>query len=574
MKGIYAKYTENQDNYDKLFFLVCSFLFMFRLLHLDSSVPFFELAQIQPIDEMYYNELAVKIYDNGLLSIFSGILSDVTVANAKTYLLPNLLAGLSMLIFGKNYWGLRIPYVGMSYACLCLLWKLAKKCFSDSPMAKFVVPLLYLFDFNVLMLSRSGVTVVPCMLACTIFLYVYIMQEGRDGVYIFMGCWSVISLDMIYMGMPFLFVSSAGILILELWRERRDFPARRIVLFGVGIVLGVLFCEFVDFLVLREHIWQVLSDTFYAHNEKIERFNGLSFYLRALVGHLLDYWTSNVFKHNAFLTVVSIYGLLSSLYLILRKKDMRISACISVLGGHYLQTCFLRNMTESKATISVAAIFLLTGFVIKEIAQNTREVPKRLDLAMMFAVACTAIYVYRPLRDKVFYISEGIYFQSWFLMMLFGMYVIILRKRRPLLLLLCAYFASMMALSAKYVYVNPDYKDREICKDIGNVAGDSVTIGGCPLGFSLYNHTLPMVSTYDHYKGPGYDDNYVNKRIVEVTHDYDEVYWIGYAKENFAEAYSDMDDDYRFELVKIYRRNYYSRQELGNSDVALYKKVK
>lgn len=572
MKNILVKYIENQDKYDKLFFLVCTFIFLFRLLYLDSDVPFFELAQIQPIDELYYNELAVKIYDNGFFSIFTGILSDVSVANAKTYLLPNLLTGLSMLIFGKNFWGLRIPYVAMSYACLCLLWKLSQKCFADSLAAKFVVPLLYLFDFNVLMLTRSGVTVVPCILACTIFMYVYIMKEGRGGTYVFMGCWSVVALDMVYMGMPFIFVSSVGILALELWRERRDFPIRRVELFGAGILLGILLCEFADYIILREHIWQVLSDTFHAHNNKMTHFSGLISYLRELWGYHMDYWASNVYKHNPFLAVIAIYALLMSLYLIVQKKDNRLYACFSVVGCHYLQTCFLPNMTESKSTISIVAIFLLVGFAIREIEQKNRAIPEYLDLAILFLAAFIAICAYTPLKNKVFYISQSVYFQYWFCMILFSVFTILLRKKQLLLLTLGIYFVSMMIFSAKYVYLKPSYEYRGICRDIGNVAGDSVTIGGFPVGFSLYNNTVPVVSTYDHYKGFGYDENYVNERIVEVTHAYDTVYWIGYASDNFSEMYSSMDDEYRYELVKIYQRSYCDSQNPGNSNIALYKK--
>lgn len=573
MKGILAKYIENQEKYDKLFFFVCTLLFMLRLLFLDSDVPFFELAQIQPIDELYYNELAVKIYDNGFFSIFTGILSDVSVANAKTYLIPNLLSGISMLILGKNFWGLRIPYVAMSYVCFCLLWKLSKKCFSDSPIAKFVVPLLYLFDFNILMLSRSGVTVVPCMLACTIFIYAYLMWEGRSGVYIFMGCWSVAALDLVYMGMPFLFMSSLGILILELWKERRDFPVKRIWMFGAGVLLGILLCEIMDYVILREHIWQVLSDTFSAHNDKMTHFNGLLSYFRELWGYHMDYWASNVYKHNAFLAVTAVYALLTSVYLIVREKDNRLYVCFSVVGCHYLQTCFLPNMTDSKASISIAAIFLLAGFVIREIEQKSRAVPERFDLTMLFLAAFIAMCVYTPLKNKVFYLSESFYFQYWFCMILLAIFTMLLRKERLLLLTLGIYFTSMTALSAKYVYAAPTYEYREICKDIGSIAGDSVTIGGWPVGFSLYNRTVPLVSTYDHYKGSGYDENYVQERIVQVTHDYDEVYWIGYAEENFADIYRGMDDEYEYELVKIYPRSYCDYQKPGNADIALYKKV-
>lgn len=572
MKGILAKYIENQEKYDKLFFFVCTLLFMLRLFFLDSDVPFFELAQIQPIDELYYNELAVKIYDNGFFSIFTGILSDVSVANAKTYLIPNLLSGISMLVFGKNFWGLRIPYVAMSYVCFYLLWKLSKKCFSDAPVVKFVVPLLYLFDFNIHMLSRSGVTVAPCMLACTIFIYAHLMWEGRSGVYIFMGFWSAAALDLVYMGMPFLFMSSLCILILELWKERRDFPVKRIWLFGAGVLLGILFCEFMDYVILREHIWQVLLDTFSAHNDKVPPLNGLISYIREIWGYHMDYWSSNAYKSNAFLIIMAIYALLVSFYIILRRKDNRLNACFCVVCCHYLQTCFLPNMTDSKATISIAAVFMLVGFVIRETGQKGGAIPENLNFAMIFLAAFIAICVYTPLKNKVLYIPEGFYFQYWFGMILLTIFMMLLRKKQLLLLTFGIYFTSMTVFSAKYVYVDPAYEYREICKDIGNVVGDSVTIGGWPVGFSLYNQTVPLVSTYDHYKGSGYDENYVQERIVEVSHEYDEVYWIGYAEENFAEIYSGMDDEYEYKLVKIYPRSYCCDQKPGNADIALYKK--
>lgn len=572
MKNIIARYKKNCDKYDKCFFLLCTLIFLFRFLYLDSDVPFADLAGISAVDELYYNELAVKICDNGFFSIFTGILSDVTVANAKTYLIPNLLAGISMLVFGKNFWGLRIPYVIMSYVCFCLLWKLSKKCFSDSLTAKFVVPLLYLFDFNLLMLSRSGVTVVPCMLACTIFIYAYIMKEGRTGIYTFMGIWSVVALDMIYMGMPFVFMSSLGILILEWWRERKNFPVRRVGLFCMGVVMGIVFCELVDYVILREHIWQVLFETLSAHNNKIIHVNGLISYLKEIGKHSVDYWASNVYKYNAFLIVAAIYALLLSAYLILREKDYRFSACFSVVGCHYLQTWLLPNMTESKSAISIIAIFLLVGFVIENIEKKHRAIPERLNLVMVFLATYIGMCAYMALDYKVFYISENLYFAYWFCVIALDVFMLLLREKQFIWLTLGIQLASMVAFSAKYVYLYPSYEYREICKDIGDVVGDAVAIGGRPVSFSLYNNIVPLVSDYDHYKGIGYDEDYVKKRIVEITHAYDQVYWIGYADVDFAETYSSLDDEYRYELVKIYRRSIQYRRT--DSDIALYKKVK
>jgi hypothetical protein len=100
--------------------LVLFIVYWFRLLFLDSDVKNFYIAQIQPSDELYYNEVGIRLARYGLGGfIFGSQASLVTISNAKNYFLPSILSGLSLKIVGNTFWGIKVPYVCIGFASVC-----------------------------------------------------------------------------------------------------------------------------------------------------------------------------------------------------------------------------------------------------------------------------------------------------------------------------------------------------------------------------------------------------------------------------------------------------------------------
>lgn len=135
-----------------------------------------------------------------------------------------------------------------------------------------------------------------------------------------------------------------------------------------------------------------------------------------------------------------------------------------------------------------------------------------------------------------------------------------------------AFLINTSLLSAKYVYLGNTYDDRDMCIKVGNVAGSAATIGGFPLGCVLYNDTEPVFSTYDRYTEHGMDIGYVDGMYARLVNEYEELYYIGYARE-----ISRLNDvllagtGYYFEEVCYFPRTYYAYNE-HDADMGIYVK--
>ena len=178
-------FTHIRRNADHIFVILISLIFLVRLLYLDADAKSYRLVTGIPVDEIYYNELAINIYNSGFTGLISGLCDNVTLANAKNFLVPNVVTGASFKIFGLNLYGLRIPYVIMGLISLLLLFYCTKYCFEDNKLLTYGIPIIFLFDFSVLLVSRYALTVIPCMLAAIIYFSGYIYLKHHRSIQIF-----------------------------------------------------------------------------------------------------------------------------------------------------------------------------------------------------------------------------------------------------------------------------------------------------------------------------------------------------------------------------------------------------
>lgn len=575
-----------------LFVLVISVLFMLRILFLDSDVKNFQITQIPvTIDEIYDNEIALNIQQHGLLQLFTGVGGDVTSSNSKTLLMSNVVAGIFMTILGNNFYGLRVGYVFLGWICLVLLWYCVRQCFPESKVLKLGILTAFLLDFNILMLSRSAMTVIPCIFACLIYYAGYLkLQNKRKSLYFFMGIWPVISLCLIYMGLPFL--GLGGFLFMVIHNLMDQSRSRKQKTEGCGFYLlgnlfGALICEIVSLIIYRQHIVKTLLDTLVAHSGKVEgSFTINNFDLICI--RILQYITSYAFKYNFLVLML----FLIALFMIAKNirelwSNKKIIFLLVLVGTHWLQTLFLDNMTQSKATITFPIILLLIGYgIIIWQNKNKRLTGKQIKIERI-GIAGIAIFslVIMAISHKgetspfttPFDSAEKI---AWLLLSLVIAILLIFyyygNYRSCLLFGYLLSVISMLVLSTRYVYMERSYVDREIAIDLGKVIGDTPTIGGHSKGFALYNNMNAILCDYDKYRGIGYDEQYVEEKIYEYTMQYEDLFYLGYASTDMDyinKVILGEDSPYQYKLLKTYKRAYWLK-EMGDSDMSVWEKVK
>ncbi|MDE6845451.1 MAG: glycosyltransferase family 39 protein, partial [Lachnospiraceae bacterium] len=534
-------------------------------------------AQVQPIDELYYNEIAVKIYKYGLSGVINGTWSSTSVANAKTFLIPNLLTAFSLKIFGNNFWGLKVPYVLMGYCSGILIYILIRHIVPGKKWIHLLIMISYVLDFNIFMLSRDAVTVMPCMLACLITVIGVFKISHVSRKWLFLGFWSVVSFCLVYMGLPFIAVVTGVLLIISVFSFAEN-RIRKIVMYFIGITLGVVTSEIASRVFFQQHIIKTIKDTMVAHKGKI---GGLPLFknIGKLIVNFGAYWLSNVFRYNYILLLFGIISMIVLLIVTVTKKDKIACILLTFIGAHWVQTIFLNNMTASKAAITYPILLLGVGYVVSAYYEEfilEKGIKREISLVMIGVFTVGAIWIeYGATAGTKTSFRYAILFIS-LVTALIVCICILFGKKKIVIIPWVMTLGIMCSMSFYYALYNPTYSDRELMKDLGRETSDGMVISG--VGFNLYNLCESPANIYDYYKGEGCDENTMYQSMIDACYEYDDLYYIGYALGDVrtVDILNELlkDTPYEFVGVKVYPREY-ERVESGShdSDMVLCKKV-
>lgn len=553
---------------NKIIFIILFIgVYLIRLLFLDSDVRCFNLAQIQPIDELYYNEIGIKIYNEGWNILFTGELDNVSIANSKIFLIPNLLSALSFSIFGNNLIGLRFMYVLMGLITGLLLLKCSNRLFVDNPVIIIFIAVAFLFDFNLLMLSRSAVTVVPCMMVTLIYLYIMLFCEKEKVKYALLGGLPIVCFFLMYGNMPFMMFLSFVYLFYCMAIEERKWTKAGV--FCIGILLSLLLCEIVDYAIFRCHFWNVFLDTMYAHHGKITQGNEMKIFV--LCRHIIQYFMSNMFRYNILFVLFFVYAMVCLIFQWFYKRD-RISLIMFLfISFHWLQTIFLDNMTPAKATITYPIILLFIAYHLKNFGKEKMLLMSKSKYYYWIVAAfCLAMIVFvNEKSSKALFPIDRIIIYVISMITIALLYFRLYYNYKSVFYIVFLNVLMMSFLQMRYIYLNKSYGDVEMMKNIGTLLGKEPVING--KGFCLYNTIHSVVDDYDHYKGVGYNEKWVLMKKKDEIEKNDSIYYIAYSSENINDMIESIGcSDVTIELKKKFKRRYTTRFLEYDSDISVY----
>lgn len=567
-------------------FIVICMVYFVRVMFLDADSQPYLLNQIQPIDEMYYNEIAVNICNNGIGNTILHGTGSVTIPNAKCYLLPNIFTGIFLSIFGKNYYGLRCLNIILGFFGMMFIGRIINIIcgkFEKKETLAFCGMSIYALDFNILMLTRSAVTIMPCIFAEIVLIWLAVKYADREKKQIFfLAFWSLLSFCMIYMGVSF-FVLAVGLwtLILFLRSVVAKSDVRGIIVsYLSGNVAAVLVSEIFSLIFLREHIWSVVLGTFLGFGDTIKAKVGFLDHLQKWAYNATSFWMSNMFRYNPILLIVFVCAVV--ICLMYYRKEAAAVFLLLLTGSHWLQTTVLVNANESKSTISYGAVLIFSIYILwMFVYEHKWEKMSRTRYLLIFISSAAAAYCVRLSYRYVAHIFDlrTLRYNIWGIaaaaVVLCGAACFYKKGRKYIFYAAFVLFCINTGwLSLKYVYGNQTFDDKNMCVEVGKIAGDSYTIGGFPLGCALYNETKPVFGTYNRYTDHGMDFDYVDGMYRQLADEYEELYYIGYVKE--IDRLNDVllaDTEYYFDEVRRFPRTYYAYTE-HDVDMGIYVKRK
>lgn len=553
-------------------------IYCLRLPYLDADVKTFSVAQVQPMDELYYNEIAVKIHDFGIGALINRECADPSVANAKTFLFSNLVTGAFMSMFGKNFWAMKFPYFLMGLLNGILLLLSAEILIPNKKKTHLAIMMAYVLDFNVFMLSREAVTVMPCMLACILYFYVLLKIDKAWLKWSFAGFFPAIALTMVYMGLPFLMPVGLTLLFIECFWQKES-RVINICAYILGNVIGIGISECVSRILFHQHVLKTILDTMSAHGSKL---SGIHVFgsVRGCIANAVSYWTSNVYRYNYVMLIFSVATFLLLIYGIIKKKDKTSFTLFIFILIHWAQTFFLNNMTPSKATITYPIMLLSIGYVYDRwmIDLIKSEGKSRKMWGMICIIALIGSIGLFKMAGHPVITAFKVCLYVILCLTIVAIAISFLKRNYSTLIVPIALSAVVLpTMSIYYTYYQPTFIDKEMMIDLGEVTSDGFLLNGA--GFNLYNSCRALTSIYDHYKGEEYNYDTMYAEMIQACYDYEDLYYIGDSDEasewNVAHLNELLKDTpFIFKEVKQYPRAFYIH-DVGShdSDQTLWKKT-
>ncbi len=533
--------------------LLLAALYWVRVINLDQDLPPWGVGLYQPKDEGCYAILAVNEMEYGQINPENPLLKEglgpmYVQEHIRVNYLGNLLEILSFRLFGDNYYGLRSPMLLIGFCNLCVmalvLLQLRKRYGKgESDELWMILGLLMLMSTHFYSYLSSR-TVEPSTLrmlfAQLVFLAWLKLQDRRRLCFFVMGMLITASVFLVYITNVFLYLAVGILLIMIGATEGWKNFWRGAIWFVLGIVPVFFAAE-----IYYRTVWDssVISNTLGIFGTfkdlsgyTVGATKGVSSFVKGLVLGFVRYMSANWFLYAPALLFAVMVLFLPGLYTLLKKKDKTLCLMLAVPFSMLLQTMLSEDYIVRKLLVVVPYFLyqLMWWFMFRDEIEGLRgkwmasceKISNRTGRALakyvlyLYPMICAFLTICFVLyRIKITGDDSKLDFTSIdkLLLMFIGCMPILIwlvarivfeirKKRLPIIASVCLLGCTTLLLSgvflAKYVFINPTYKERDMQISLSekyDLDGRYV-ISDFAMGITLYNDLKPI---YDHHENYG-----------------------------------------------------------------------
>jgi hypothetical protein len=495
-----------------------------RLLFLDADIPTINLTQYSPIDEFGYSVPAFNLLHYGTWT--HQVASWAPVEGWPMNVLQNVVAAVTMQVFGYTYWGLRGSSILFGLVAFLAMIGVIERATREMPgpaedsrrwslavLAASAV--LLLADFSSLVAGRvveptiSRVAVVAGL--------VWLISRGtflgtRPEVRrnLVLGLLVGAAVWFVYIYNVFLIPGVFVAVVAWAWKQGRSVVAPHATAYvaGVAIATAVYFVAVWAVYHLSPTGWY---QTWIASYGNSARFDGPT------IGHLASLLDANIFRLDRPFLLLVLLGLPVFLWWTGTERRPWAVLVASLLLFFVVQSAFVADYPQRKflmlivLALPTAAIAMLwrrafTGWLLRTRAAWL-PVLIWVVVAIVLTIPQISSFKLTPTFDRLLRASAWI-----------GVVALILwlisRSSRLTLISAAVAFATMVIplayLDATYVYRHPTYSYRDTLIAVRREIDGHVTAGSLAFGMQLYNRSLPVLNGYFYgITGQQYHDDVV-----------------------------------------------------------------
>jgi len=557
-----------------IFFLIITLIFTFtRVIYLDSDLPPYHKTLFGSKDEQVYNNLSFNLFHfNAIDNIVGkfGLKGSANVENQLNDFANNIYTYFGLLIFGNNYYGLRMPSVIISLIILIILITLLYKFlennnFKDNIFLVLLFLIWLTFDFGFLTASRNAAPVIfRSFYLLLILLYVnYILKLKNSFLvlihYFIIGYLSSFLVFFSYLTNSF-YMLAIFLLIVYCGYYKREIKntLKQILVYFSGILAGIFIADKIYEKYTDVNILDSLSIQIHVYSTRLGSNSNVYNLLIEGMTKFIGLVTSNLFTLNFTLFFFMLLFIQNSFHILYKRNKISNLHVIllMIIIAYFIQSLFY-NPHSSKWIIILYPILFLYIFI------NFYNVKNKIEIVLnkyrytyyILAIFTATVYfgneviqyLYHIKFNQVYDIELTIIRAVSFSIFLFFMFLTNkirteqTYKNKINWILLLALLPNMY-LSIKYFYVSPKYNYRDTLMALSKKIGDDVIAGGWSDGFRLYGQGNTIFTWYQIQ-----DIEKYRKGIAEIFDRDIAKYTIDYSKPDFINIKKD---------INLFNKNY------------------
>lgn len=486
-----------------------------RAIFLDSDLPAWGVAQLQPIDEFYYSIPAFNLYHYG--SMDHQVVPFIATDGAPLNLLETLFTWLSLLVFGNTYYGLRMGSVAAGLLVLLLMFAILRRQMrpaegSDGRWLNVAVPLFFMtylvadFSFNVA--ARAAEPTIFRLLGMCSVLYVASVWPGpsrrpalRSAT---LGFLAGAAFLYVYFYNAFLVPAVIAAVFFEHYERGLFRAALHAFLAGVGAAIALASYAAVVWVTYHQTLLQLYQDNFKPFGGRLGS--------AGLNGSLVAIFSTNIFRFDIPLLVAFAVALPVFAYRVYRERSAFGYLVSALLLFLIVQSVFVTDYPYRKllmlSPLVVIVIALAIGYVRPFMAALGDH---RVAIVATFLWVTLSEYwiyhVYQLERDALGGTFRDLTIACVALLVATLAIGYVARGRMYRVLVTAAMAAIIVPgifVSYKELYVRPSYHYRDSMIAAAPLLDHKVTAGAFSLAFRLYNDSVPVLNPYQYdYRAGG-----------------------------------------------------------------------
>lgn len=517
-----------------LMMLLGTFLFTIsRALYLERDLPPFNVTSYIPLDEFYYTIPAFNLFHYG--ETIHTVIPQFKESLIPTNILENTVTGISLIIFGNNYYGLRMASVFAALLIFILMFLILRQMLKDNIAAgnQFIqnnktnghlllfLSLAYLLtDFSFLVAGRVAEPTIFRTLAMVSIVYISLLiflQKDicKPWLTVFMGFAAAASVVFVYIYNLFVFCALAVSITIFAFKQDCKGALKQVFLFLVGTVLCIFVYQIVAASVYHCNLVEIYQHLVPFGNRMSIDISGTD-RIVSYAANLFLIFLTNIFRFNSSLLFIFLISVPVFVWKVMTQKNNMEILILNLLIFLILQSTVINDYSMRKLIILLPLVILIIATSAQCLFPFTEALKSRSNRFGYFILYVITSFI-AAIGVAVAYLNPSISSNSvspgisgilnLVTLIIIGVAIILYLAANMHLPRLMVYILTILLfipnlyLDYSQVFSNRTYYFRDAMIAMGQTINDKVTAGGCSYGFRLYNSSIPVLDSYI-YKYP------------------------------------------------------------------------